>query len=343
MATLAQNHERKYAGKPSYPFPVWNGLLEHCEQIGPALWEFLWCIDKVTKEVDGVGWVLRGQPVKLEEIAADLHRHRNTVGDNLARLEEHGYITRKRTSVGYIIGVRNSRKFGAWRRPSDVEKTPHLKSDVEKTVIHRKLHPDVEKTVQTKKTRQDKERVAARSDQAKYIEGAGPSERPVQLSPLLAKAGSSNGKPKSLPRWVCDPLTEDLYRGVHQEGVQNAFFDGRDLNPREQIAGCVDSAITDLKLNRVARCFALDDRELARRALKRLEVLMELKDWEVRQRQVPPIVTREVVKAAVEMLGKTNGDLGDTGPPIRFYIEECAGDVLIELPDGVTECAWSPP
>ena len=56
----------------SYPFPVWSGLLEHRAKMGPAIWEFLWCLDKITTETDGVGWVLGKQPVKAARIAKDL-------------------------------------------------------------------------------------------------------------------------------------------------------------------------------------------------------------------------------------------------------------------------------
>jgi hypothetical protein len=152
----------------SYPFPVWSGLLDHRAKMGPAVWEFLWCLDKITGETNGMGWVLGKQPVKASQIARDLHESRETACDNLTRLEQHGYIIRVRTPYGFQIGVPKSRKFGIWRK-RDVEKTPTLApADVEKTTplistdgensgqrCGEKPTRDVEKTPQTKKTKQE--------------------------------------------------------------------------------------------------------------------------------------------------------------------------------------------
>ena len=141
---------RKYGNGQSHPLPVWSGILEHCSRIGPALWEFLWCIDKITVEDEhGVGWLLGGKPVKVDQLAEDLEEHRDTALDNLNRLEEEGYLIRKRTPRGYVIGVRNSRKFHIWSKKStrhranekepksDTEKGPYQsRSDTEKTPLH---------------------------------------------------------------------------------------------------------------------------------------------------------------------------------------------------------------
>ncbi len=121
-------HERKYHGKPSFTFPVWNGILEHREKIGPAIWEFLWCLDKVTfEDEDGIGWCLGKTPIDTKRIADDLNEHQNTAYANMERLAADAYIVRKRTPRGYCIGVVNSRKFSA-RRKSDSEKTPNRES-----------------------------------------------------------------------------------------------------------------------------------------------------------------------------------------------------------------------
>ena len=107
-------HDRKYQGKKSHPLPLWNGILDHCERIGPALWEFVWLLDKITREKDGKGIVLGGAPVKIERIARDLERSDHTVRRNLDRLQAGKYIERTRTPYGLTIRVRNSRKFGIW-------------------------------------------------------------------------------------------------------------------------------------------------------------------------------------------------------------------------------------
>jgi hypothetical protein len=113
--------ERMYRQKRSFPIPVWNGILEHCKKIGPAIWVFLWLLDKITDEKSkpGVGWCLGRAPIKLERIASDLYESSRTVQRHLLRLTKEGYIIRRRTPFGYSIGVRNSRKFGAFRRTTD--------------------------------------------------------------------------------------------------------------------------------------------------------------------------------------------------------------------------------
>jgi hypothetical protein len=113
-------HGRKYGQRDSHLIPIWNGIFEHFAKIGPALWEFEWCIDKITKERNGVGIVLGGKPVKLEEIVADLKgSHRETVRLHLIALERAKYIRRKKTPYGYVIEVLNSRKFGIWKRSAE--------------------------------------------------------------------------------------------------------------------------------------------------------------------------------------------------------------------------------
>ncbi|KIL71919.1 winged helix-turn-helix domain-containing protein [Bacillus badius] len=101
----------------SFYFPVFSGLLtaEHRKKIGPALWEFLWCISTTTKEVieDGelLGIVLGGKPVSYNDVAKEMGGSKSTVKRNFEKLEEEGYILMTRTPYGHIIKVRNSKKF----------------------------------------------------------------------------------------------------------------------------------------------------------------------------------------------------------------------------------------
>jgi hypothetical protein len=108
------NHGGKYRDGDSHPLPLWSGILEHCGRIGPALWEFVWLIDRITEETDGRGIVLGGAPVKIERIAAELDRCGRTVRRNLDRLQNENYIQRTRTPYGFTIRVLNSRKFQIW-------------------------------------------------------------------------------------------------------------------------------------------------------------------------------------------------------------------------------------
>jgi DNA-binding transcriptional ArsR family regulator len=90
---------------------VANGLLseDHRERIGIALWEFLWCLDKITKIDDkGTGWVLGGKPINLAEVGLGMSE--DTVSRNLHKLEEEGYIKLIRTPYGISIRVSKAKK-----------------------------------------------------------------------------------------------------------------------------------------------------------------------------------------------------------------------------------------
>jgi DNA-binding Lrp family transcriptional regulator len=116
-----KDHGRKYRDGDSHPLPLWSGIMEHCRRIGPALWEFVWLIDKITEEVDGKGIVLGGAPIKIERIAGELDRCERTVRRNLDRLQDEIYIERTRTPYGFTIRVRNSRKFQIWSSKETVK------------------------------------------------------------------------------------------------------------------------------------------------------------------------------------------------------------------------------
>jgi hypothetical protein len=100
-----------------YYFPVHAGMLteEHRERIGKAVWEFLWCLNKITQETieDGerVGVVLGGKPVSYNEVMNDLGGSKSTIKRNFEKLETENYITLKRTPRGQIIKVMKSKKF----------------------------------------------------------------------------------------------------------------------------------------------------------------------------------------------------------------------------------------
>lgn len=106
---------RTYRSDPSRPIPVWNGILEHLPSMGMSVWLYLWCLDRITYEQDGVGYVLGGMPVKVERIAGELSRCDRAIRYDLTRLKDR-YLSLRRTPYGYVIHVLNSQKFGIWRR-----------------------------------------------------------------------------------------------------------------------------------------------------------------------------------------------------------------------------------
>lgn len=90
-----------------------NGLLKdgHRAKMGSAVWEFMWFIDKVTKvDNKGMGWVLGGKPIKLEDMAKDLETHYMTISSNITKLEKAGYIKKIRTPYGLSIRVVQAKK-----------------------------------------------------------------------------------------------------------------------------------------------------------------------------------------------------------------------------------------
>lgn len=103
----------------TYIIPVSNGILEarHRKAIGPAIWLFLWMIDRSTANEpaqDGErpdALVLNGRPITVKELADELGESLRTIRYHLAKLIEHEYIR-----VDRIVGsassytVRKSRK-----------------------------------------------------------------------------------------------------------------------------------------------------------------------------------------------------------------------------------------
>lgn len=113
---------RKYGARKSYPISVWNGIFDHHDKIGEALWEFLWCLDRITKEVDGVGWVLGKSPIKVRDFISSIKGSSGTsVRRHLKTLERYGYIHRTRTPYGFVILVQNSQKVWSWIAKENVQ------------------------------------------------------------------------------------------------------------------------------------------------------------------------------------------------------------------------------
>jgi len=106
----------------SYPIKIWSGLLKdgHTQRIENALWEFIWLINKVTKEEKGIGMVLKGKPIKVVELSKDLKRSYSTILRHLKQLEKHGYINLKRCPYGFVVTINNSKKFATRYSNNDI-------------------------------------------------------------------------------------------------------------------------------------------------------------------------------------------------------------------------------
>ena len=85
------------------------------------MWEFLWFINRTTKEKDGVGIVPGGKPIKYSEIASALGVCEKTVAHNCHRLSREGYIRMDRTPHGFQIRVAKSKKFAFKRQEGNFQ------------------------------------------------------------------------------------------------------------------------------------------------------------------------------------------------------------------------------
>jgi hypothetical protein len=109
--------------RKTHSIPVSNGIFAHCQQIGSAIWVFLWMIDHTTKESaspDGGldGFVYGGQQVRASIIAKDLGLAVRTVHEHIEKLCKQGYVRRIENGEGMPAGyaVRKSKK---WRKNED--------------------------------------------------------------------------------------------------------------------------------------------------------------------------------------------------------------------------------
>lgn len=208
----AASRLRLYRERPSIPIPVWNGLIEHRREMGPAIWEFLWLLDKITVEKsddDGrkVGLVLGGKPILVSQLATDLRLDERTVRKNLGRLERHGYISRKRTPRGKTIRVLNSAKWDIWKSKRAGENTRS------RHVSDRNFFPG-DRAIRTARAG---ENARCRSDSAVDSTGdttkTSAASRPVLPSRVLTEQQKRYGATARLIREVETLLVQDATEG----------------------------------------------------------------------------------------------------------------------------------
>lgn len=213
--------------------------MEHCGRIGSALWEFVWCLDKITEDRDGIGIVLGGAPVKIRQIAADLARGEHTVRRNLDRLESENYISRTRTPYGFSIRVRNSQKFQIWSKKENVTNGQSVpKESVQKRPVSPSVLADL-----TVKNGRNKEDAAVDATKDAAVRAAAPDS----LNPWKVLGSDL---PMGSPRFqkivehyfatrIGNPVSEAMERAIqraNKEGVKvpPPFFDAkREVERRE--------------------------------------------------------------------------------------------------------------
>ena len=90
-----------------------NNLLEpkHRKKMGTAIWEFMWCLDKITRiDEDGKGWVLGGKPINLKDIKKELGGNETWISERLNKLKKEGYLELLKTPYGLVIKVWKAKK-----------------------------------------------------------------------------------------------------------------------------------------------------------------------------------------------------------------------------------------
>ena len=108
--------------KRTFVIPFSTKVLWMYQEVGDAIWLWLWSIERTTVEYCAAGGgrlgiVLRGKPVRDSDIAAEIHASERTVRRWRERLSDLGFILEHRTAYGHRIAVLNSYKFPK-REPS---------------------------------------------------------------------------------------------------------------------------------------------------------------------------------------------------------------------------------
>lgn len=101
-----------YKNMKGFYIEVTNNLLDkkHRKNMGTAVWEFMWCLDKMTKIENDIGYVYGGAPINLSDIKEDLGIDEKNISKNLQKLENAGYIQKIRTPYGIVIRVAKPKK-----------------------------------------------------------------------------------------------------------------------------------------------------------------------------------------------------------------------------------------
>jgi DNA-binding MarR family transcriptional regulator len=223
------SHGRKYGDKDSHPIPLWNGVFEHYGRIGDALWEFLWCVDAITTEKDGIGLVHGGAPVKLKRIVADLKADKETVRRHLKHLAGEKYIRVRRNPYGQIIEVLNSKKFGIWRKekPQNAVSLPQEKLIHEsEKLIHESEKPQNAVSKEDSAVTQQEDaaaRHAAGGSGLWNLIGVRPEKMPPEFRKLCEQRyANKNGQPLGEFMGSCMDGWEELGRRQPREFAQRA-------------------------------------------------------------------------------------------------------------------------
>lgn len=236
----------------------------------------------------------------IETLARKASLKRRGVQYVMRRLEAWGLIeptAHKKGGRGFSTEYRITLEKGASQCTLSTEKGAPI-GQKGRTTRPKRVHPGAPQP-----SLNVRELVAARIESAQHIEGS-PVENPVQLTTLFKEATKKNLHP--LPAWVRGEMGQALYRGVHGEAIQKAFFDSRFLEPEKQLNECVRIAVTSLVTSRVRTLKCLNADAIEKAALSDLlgglATLSLVSDFTVRQRQTVHAVERAVIENCLRLL-----------------------------------------
>ncbi len=119
--------------------------------MGEAVWEFMWCIDKITKvDDDGTGWVLGGKPINLKDLTQDMGVHATTISRNLNKLQKFGYLGLVHTPYGIKVSINKAKKIFKKHKGNSVENSSDRKKrfSISETRFSRNAKPNVRQLCQ---------------------------------------------------------------------------------------------------------------------------------------------------------------------------------------------------
>lgn len=145
--------------------------------MGDAIWLFIWCIDKTTKETttesgERLGTILGGAPVRDGDIAQSIPGcSRKLVRKWRQHLVAGGYLVQKRTPYGHTLSVYKSKK---WPPKEEARELPERATLTEERSAETGAgkcpdgYREVPERVITKKTLQDSTKDSSSSERKMY-------------------------------------------------------------------------------------------------------------------------------------------------------------------------------
>jgi hypothetical protein len=248
----------------TFRIPVSNGLLEHCAEMGEAIWYFLWCVDKTTKEKDDddgtgnfLGSVLGGMPINDSDVALALGKEVKTIRRWRNHLTEKSYLKTQRTPIGYRVWVKKSKK--KWVK-ADKGLDKNVQSD--RTKMSNQSESDlplgeIRKDISGSRLPEKGNLYRPSSDSIETKQERGEAKPPRSSSEKPKAAGRSKGEIRDLLNDVKQTalrVNEDaIFSSKQSSGIKQVLEDDPDL-AREEILEAVRNIVSRLDEFQLKNC-----------------------------------------------------------------------------------------